>query len=95
VAAAVRNEHYDTEPAYLAALGRALQVEYETIVGQGFVLQIDCPDLALERHISFQDRPPTFSISSSSWSQPSTIRCAIFRAIESGCIPAGKLRRTA
>jgi 5-methyltetrahydropteroyltriglutamate--homocysteine methyltransferase len=57
VAAAVRNEHYDTEPAYLAALGRALQVEYETIVGQGFVLQIDCPDLALERHISFQDRP--------------------------------------
>jgi len=57
VAAAVRNEHYDTERAYLAALGRALQVEYETIVGQGFLLQIDCPDLALERHISFQDRP--------------------------------------
>jgi 5-methyltetrahydropteroyltriglutamate--homocysteine methyltransferase len=57
VAAAVRNEYYDTEDAYLAALGRALQVEYETIVKQGFLLQIDCPDLALERHISFQDRP--------------------------------------
>jgi 5-methyltetrahydropteroyltriglutamate--homocysteine methyltransferase len=57
VAAAIRNEHYDTEDAYLAALGRALQVEYEAIVANGFLLQLDCPDLALERHISYQDRP--------------------------------------
>ncbi len=57
VVAAIRNEHYDTEDAYLAAVGRALQVEYETIVAQGFLLQLDCPDLALEHHISFQDRP--------------------------------------
>jgi 5-methyltetrahydropteroyltriglutamate--homocysteine methyltransferase len=57
VAAAIRNEHYDSEEAYLEALGRALQVEYETIVGQGFLLQLDCPDLALERHVSFHDRP--------------------------------------
>jgi 5-methyltetrahydropteroyltriglutamate--homocysteine methyltransferase len=57
VAAAIRNEHYDSEQAYLEALGRALQVEYETIVGHGFLLQLDCPDLALERHVSFQDRP--------------------------------------
>jgi 5-methyltetrahydropteroyltriglutamate--homocysteine methyltransferase len=57
VAAAIRNEHYDTEDAYLAALGRALRVEYETIVANGFLLQLDCPDLALERHISYQDRP--------------------------------------
>src|SRR6202008_3036112 len=42
---------------YLAALGRALQVEYETIVSHAFVLQIDAPDLAMERHISYQDRP--------------------------------------
>ena len=54
---AVRNEHYDTEDAYLAAVGRALQVEYEAIASQGFLLQLDCPDLALEHHISFQDRP--------------------------------------
>jgi 5-methyltetrahydropteroyltriglutamate--homocysteine methyltransferase len=53
----VRNEHYETEEAYLAALGRALQVEYETIVAHGFLLQLDCPDLALERHVSYQDRP--------------------------------------
>ncbi len=57
VVAAIRNEHYDTEDAYLAAVGRALQVEYETIAAQGFLLQLDCPDLALEHHISFQDRP--------------------------------------
>jgi 5-methyltetrahydropteroyltriglutamate--homocysteine methyltransferase len=57
VAAAMRNEHYDTEDAYLAALGRALQVEYEAIVRHGFLLQIDAPDLALERHITYQDRP--------------------------------------
>jgi len=44
-------------PKYLQALGEALRVEYEAIVRAGFVLQIDAPDLALERHISFKDRP--------------------------------------
>ena len=57
VVAAIRNEFYDTEAGYLAAVGRALQVEYEAIIAQGFLLQLDCPDLALEHHISFQDRP--------------------------------------
>jgi 5-methyltetrahydropteroyltriglutamate--homocysteine methyltransferase len=57
VAAAMRNRHYDTEDAYLAALGRALRVEYEAIVKAGFLLQIDAPDLALERHITYQDEP--------------------------------------
>ncbi len=57
IAAAMRNAWYDTEDAYLAALGRALRVEYEAIVGAGFLLQIDAPDLALERHVSYQDRP--------------------------------------
>jgi 5-methyltetrahydropteroyltriglutamate--homocysteine methyltransferase len=57
VVAAIRNEHYDSEDSYLAAVGRALQVEYEAIASSGFLLQLDCPDLALEHHISFQDRP--------------------------------------
>jgi 5-methyltetrahydropteroyltriglutamate--homocysteine methyltransferase len=57
IAAAVLNEHYDSEDAYLTALGEALRVEYETIVRSGFLLQLDCPDLALERHVSYQDRP--------------------------------------
>jgi 5-methyltetrahydropteroyltriglutamate--homocysteine methyltransferase len=38
-------------------LGHALQVEYEAIVRHGYVLQIDAPDLALERHVTYQDRP--------------------------------------
>jgi 5-methyltetrahydropteroyltriglutamate--homocysteine methyltransferase len=57
VAMAVRNEHYDTLEAYLAALGAALKVEYEAIVRRGFLLQIDAPDLALERHITYKDQP--------------------------------------
>ena len=56
VAAALRNDHYPTEEAYLAALGEALRVEYESIVSHGFLLQLDCPDLAMERHMSYQDR---------------------------------------
>ncbi len=57
VAAAMRNAFYRDEAAYLEALGEALQVEYEAIVASGFVLQIDAPDLALERHLSYQDQP--------------------------------------
>ena len=57
VAAAIKNQHYDTDLKYLQALGDALRIEYETIVRAGFVLQIDAPDLALERHISFKDKP--------------------------------------
>jgi 5-methyltetrahydropteroyltriglutamate--homocysteine methyltransferase len=57
VAAALRNDHYPSEDAYLAALGEALRVEYEAIVRHGFLLQLDCPDLAMERHMSYQARP--------------------------------------
>ncbi len=57
VAAAIRNRHYDTEERYLQALAQALRVEYQAIVRAGFVLQIDAPDLALERHISYKDQP--------------------------------------
>jgi 5-methyltetrahydropteroyltriglutamate--homocysteine methyltransferase len=57
IATAMLNEFYDTEDAYLAALGEALRVEYEAIVAHGFLLQIDAPDLALERHVSYQARP--------------------------------------
>jgi 5-methyltetrahydropteroyltriglutamate--homocysteine methyltransferase len=54
---AVRNEYYDSLDSYLAALGTALQIEYETIVAHGFLLQIDAPDLALERHITYKNQP--------------------------------------
>jgi 5-methyltetrahydropteroyltriglutamate--homocysteine methyltransferase len=57
LASTIFNEYYDGEVAYLRALGAALRVEYEAIVAAGFLLQIDAPDLALERHISYKDRP--------------------------------------
>ena len=57
IAAGMKNEYYDTEAAYLAALAAALQIEYEAIVANGFLLQLDCPDLALERHLSYNERP--------------------------------------
>ncbi|HXZ00370.1 MAG TPA: hypothetical protein VEI03_10240 [Stellaceae bacterium] len=57
VASAVLNEHYASEEAYLAALAAALKVEYDAIVANGFLLQLDCPDLALERHVSYMDKP--------------------------------------
>jgi 5-methyltetrahydropteroyltriglutamate--homocysteine methyltransferase len=57
VAAAMLNAHYPSLADYVAALGDALKVEYETIVNAGFALQIDAPDLAMERHTSFADKP--------------------------------------
>ena len=56
IASIVQNEHYETFAHYVDALARALRVEYETIVANGFLLQLDCPDLALERHTMFQNR---------------------------------------
>lgn len=57
LAAVVQNRHYATDDAYLAALAEALGHEYRAILDAGFTLQIDCPDLALERHGAWQDRP--------------------------------------
>ena len=57
IASAMLNEHYPSLEAYVAALVDALRVEYETIVGHGLILQIDAPDLAMERHTSYANRP--------------------------------------
>jgi 5-methyltetrahydropteroyltriglutamate--homocysteine methyltransferase len=57
IAAAMKNEYYDSFDAYLTAVAAALKIEYEAIVGSGFLLQLDCPDLALERHLTYNDRP--------------------------------------
>jgi 5-methyltetrahydropteroyltriglutamate--homocysteine methyltransferase len=57
IAGAMKNEYYETEQAYLDDIGAALKEEYEAIVDAGFLLQLDCPDLALERHLSYQDQP--------------------------------------
>jgi 5-methyltetrahydropteroyltriglutamate--homocysteine methyltransferase len=57
VAMAMKNAHYARFGDYLAALADALAVEYRAAVDAGFLLQIDAPDLALERHITYADRP--------------------------------------
>ena len=51
----LQNDHYASRDAYLEALADAMQAEYETIVDAGLDLQLDCPDLALSRHMLFQD----------------------------------------
>jgi len=49
------NDYYKTHDAYLAALAEAMKPEYEAIHRAGFILQVDCPDLAMGRHIQFPD----------------------------------------
>ncbi|MBM3517228.1 MAG: cobalamin-independent methionine synthase II family protein [Alphaproteobacteria bacterium] len=55
VAVFMRNAYYPTHDAYLAALAEVMRLEYESIVAAGFVLQIDAPDMAMGRHILWQD----------------------------------------
>jgi 5-methyltetrahydropteroyltriglutamate--homocysteine methyltransferase len=48
-----RNDHYPSQEAYLYAIADAMRHEYETVAKAGIVLQIDCPDLAMGRHIQY------------------------------------------
>ena len=50
-----KNQHYPSHEAYLLAIAEAMQPEYRAITGAGFTLQVDCPDLAMGRHIQFAD----------------------------------------
>ncbi len=51
----LQNDFYPSREAYLEALAEAMKAEYETIVGAGLDLQLDCPDLALSRHMLFAE----------------------------------------
>ena len=55
VATFLPNQYYPTHEAYIEAVADAMRDEYAAIVGAGFVLQVDCPDLAMARHTAFQD----------------------------------------
>jgi 5-methyltetrahydropteroyltriglutamate--homocysteine methyltransferase len=48
-----RNDHYKSQEDYLFAIAEAMRHEYETVAKAGIVLQIDCPDLAMGRHIQY------------------------------------------
>ncbi len=50
-----RNDYYKDFETYIYAIADAMRHEYETVANSGFVLQIDCPDLAMGRHIQYAD----------------------------------------
>ena len=49
------NDYYPTHEAYVFAIAEAMKFEYKAIVDAGFILQLDCPDLGMGRHIQFAD----------------------------------------
>lgn len=53
IAQAMQNTYYPTQEAYLYALADAMRYEYQAIIAAGFLLQLDCPDLAMQRHTRF------------------------------------------
>jgi 5-methyltetrahydropteroyltriglutamate--homocysteine methyltransferase len=55
VASFLPNRYYPSHEAYIEAIADAMREEYEAIVAAGFILQLDCPDLAMSRHTGFQD----------------------------------------
>jgi 5-methyltetrahydropteroyltriglutamate--homocysteine methyltransferase len=55
VASFLPNQYYPSHEAYVEAVATAMREEYEAIVAAGFMLQIDCPDLAMSRHTGFQE----------------------------------------
>jgi len=53
IAQAMQNQYYPSQEAYLYALADAMRYEYQAIVEADFLLQLDCPDLAMQRHTRF------------------------------------------
>jgi 5-methyltetrahydropteroyltriglutamate--homocysteine methyltransferase len=49
------NRYYDGDERYLNAIARVMRAEYVAITEAGFLLQVDCPDLAMSRHTAFQE----------------------------------------
>src|SRR5580692_3184907 len=56
IARYLKNRHYKTEEAYVYALADTMKREYKAIVNAGFLLQLDCPDLAMLRHTVYLDK---------------------------------------
>ena len=55
ISAFLPNKYYKNNDEYLEVLSKLMKQEYEEIVSNGIDLQIDCPDLALARHMTFKD----------------------------------------
>ena len=57
IARYLKNSHYKTDEEYIYALADVMRREYQAIVEAGFILQLDCPDLAMLRHMVYLDKP--------------------------------------
>ena len=57
IALTMENAYYAGHEEYVMALAEEMRKEYEIIAARGVVLQLDCPDLAMERHVAYQDEP--------------------------------------
>lgn len=79
------NRFYDSHERYLDAIARVMRTEYLAIVDAGFVLQVDCPDIAMSRHTAFQD------LDEAAFLERAEMHVAVLnRALEG--IPADKVR---
>ena len=88
------NQYYPSHEAYLEAIAEAMRFEYEAIVGAGFILQLDCPDLAMSRHTTFQDQTDDeFSSRRSDMSRRSTMRWRRSRRKPSACTSVGAITK--
>jgi 5-methyltetrahydropteroyltriglutamate--homocysteine methyltransferase len=56
IARYLKNDFYKTEEEYVFALAGVMKREYQAIVDAGFILQLDCPDLAMLRHMAYLDK---------------------------------------
>ena len=89
-----RNDHYPSHEAYLAAIAEAMRHEYETVAKAGLVLQIDCPDLAMGRHIQYADLSVAeFRKARTCMWKRSTMRSPISRPSNCAYISAGAITR--
>ena len=90
IARYLKNKHYETEEAYVYALADTMKREYKAIVEAGFILQLDCPDLAMLRHTVYLDKTLSdfrkiIAVNVAALNQA----VAIFRPTECACMCAG------
>ncbi|HWC29290.1 MAG TPA: cobalamin-independent methionine synthase II family protein [Dehalococcoidia bacterium] len=85
VAIFLTNNYYPSDEAYLEAIANVMRDEYKAIVDAGFILQLDCPDLAMSRHNRFAD------LSLSDFRKKVELHVAVLNEAIKG-IPADRMR---
>ena len=95
IALFLENKHYDSHEKYLEVLADVMKEEYEAVHKAGFILQLDCPDLAVGRHTRFSQKTTAefVKVVESRMLPPSIAPSPIYRQIVSACICAGATMR--